>query len=202
MAEWAGVPVDDIQRLNPEFRRWTTPVKKGEYQLKVPVGTADRVREGLAGTQPHQMNALQWHTVKKGESLATIAKKLKVNRTDLAEANYLKVDLARQRWASVSWCPACRRPRCSRALRPRRTRTPRRQPRRPRTWRRIRFRWKPPPGGAAVYRVRSGDTLYAIARKNGISVEQLKAWNNIRGSKLNVGDRIVVQSPKTANTQQ
>ena len=26
VAEWAGVPVDEVQRLNPELRRWTTPV--------------------------------------------------------------------------------------------------------------------------------------------------------------------------------
>ena len=38
VAEWAGVPMDDIQALNPEFRRWTTPVKKGEYTIKVPRG--------------------------------------------------------------------------------------------------------------------------------------------------------------------
>ena len=49
VAEWAGVPMDDIQKLNPEFRRWTTPVKKGEYTIKVPEGTAERVREGLDG---------------------------------------------------------------------------------------------------------------------------------------------------------
>ena len=30
--------MDDIQQLNPEFRRWTTPVKKGEYSIKVPAG--------------------------------------------------------------------------------------------------------------------------------------------------------------------
>ena len=34
---------------------------------------------------------MQWHTVKRGETLATIAKKLRVNRTDLAEANYLMI---------------------------------------------------------------------------------------------------------------
>jgi LysM repeat protein len=33
---------------------------------------------------------MQFHTVKRGETLATIAKKLRVNRTDLAEANYLR----------------------------------------------------------------------------------------------------------------
>src|SRR5436190_16581257 len=91
VAEWAGVPIDDIQQLNPEFRRWTTPVKKGEYTIKVPDGTADRVREALAAAGPGQLNAMQMHTVKRGETLAIIAKKLQVSRADLAEANYLKV---------------------------------------------------------------------------------------------------------------
>src|SRR6188768_2598220 len=90
VAEWAGVPIDDIQALNPEFRRWTTPVKKGEYAVKVPQGTADKVRDGLASAEPTQLNAMQFHTVKRGETLATIAKKLRVNRTDRAEANYLR----------------------------------------------------------------------------------------------------------------
>ena len=36
-----------------------------------------------------QMASLKWHTVKKGETLNTIARKLRVSRTDLAEANYL-----------------------------------------------------------------------------------------------------------------
>ena len=89
--------MDDIQALNPEFRRWTTPVKKGEYTIKVPQGTADRVREGLAAAEPGQLNAMQFHTVKRGETIASIAKKLGVNRTDLAEANYLRTYVARHR---------------------------------------------------------------------------------------------------------
>ena len=58
----------------------------------MPEGTADNVREGLAAAAPNQLNALQFHTVKRGETLATIARKLRVNRTDLAEANYLRVN--------------------------------------------------------------------------------------------------------------
>jgi membrane-bound lytic murein transglycosylase D len=74
VAEWAGVPIDDIQKLNPEFRRWTTPVKKGEYTIRVPEGTAESVKAGLAAAAPNQLNALQFHTVKRGETLATIAR--------------------------------------------------------------------------------------------------------------------------------
>ena len=38
VAEWAGTTVDEIQALNPELRRWTTPVKYPDYEVKVPVG--------------------------------------------------------------------------------------------------------------------------------------------------------------------
>ncbi len=41
VAEWAGAPVQDIQDLNPELRRWTTPIRATEYELKVPMGSAD-----------------------------------------------------------------------------------------------------------------------------------------------------------------
>ena len=124
VAEWAGVPVDDIQKLNPEFRRWTTPVKKGEYTIKVPQGTADRVREGLAAAAPGQLNAMQLHTVKRGETLATIARKLQVSRTDLAEANYLRGNVARRgRDRSCSF-RACLRRRCSPAHQPASSRAP------------------------------------------------------------------------------
>ena len=42
VAEWTGVPVDDIRLLNPELRRWTTPVR------------ADRLRrQGAARHRRH-----------------------------------------------------------------------------------------------------------------------------------------------------
>jgi membrane-bound lytic murein transglycosylase D len=38
VAEWASVPVEEIQRLNPELRRWTTPIRGDDYALTVPAG--------------------------------------------------------------------------------------------------------------------------------------------------------------------
>jgi membrane-bound lytic murein transglycosylase D len=192
VAEWAGVPMDDIQALNPEFRRWTTPVKKGEYTIKVPQGTADRVREGLKAAAPGQLNAMQLHTVKRGETLASIAKKLQVSRADLAEANYLKVT-SRVGVGSKLFIP--RMP--SAALLARAsagelevaaetivvdvlkettplaaTVTPRR-----------------------TYQVRRGDTLAAIARKTGTTITQLKNWNKLRTTTLSIGTRLLIQAP-------
>ena len=201
VAEWAEVPMDDIQALNPEFRRWTTPVKKGEYKIKVPQGTADKVREGLAAAEPSQLNAMQFHTVKRGETLATIAKKLKVNRTDLAEANYLRTtskvaagarliiprmpsaallarassgELEKAAETIVADVLANTAEETKSAVTPSRART---------------------------YKVRPGDTLSAIARKTGTTITQLKNWNKLRTTNLRVGTQLLVQSPKAVSTQ-
>ncbi len=91
VAEWTGSPVDVIQQMNPELRRWTTPVRGTGYGLKVPAGTADEIRARLDGLPASERAALNWHTVKSGETLLTISRKLRVSRTDLAEANYLSV---------------------------------------------------------------------------------------------------------------
>jgi membrane-bound lytic murein transglycosylase D len=199
VAEWVGVSIDDVQQLNPEFRRWTTPVKAGEYLLKVPAGTSDRVREGLRAAQAHQLNALQWHTVKKGETIATISKKLGVNRTDLAEANYLKVT------SKVSLGQRLVIPRMPSAALLARASVADVDPSTLESKDVLAETVAVEPltaSAAAVYRVRPGDTLYEIAKRHGTTVERLRAWNNLRGSKLNIGDKLVVASPKTANTQQ
>ena len=205
VAEWAGVPVDDIQKLNPEFRRWTTPVKNGEYTIRVPLGTAGAVRDGLAAAAPNQLNALQFHTVKRGETLATIARKLRVNRTDLAEANYLRTNsrvVAGARLVIPRMPSAALLARASSGttdvektaeaivadvLENTSAVEPLVEAKMP---------------AKAYYRVRSGDTLYAIAKRTGTTVNQLKAWNKLRTSNLKVGTRLLVQSPRSAaNTQ-
>jgi LysM repeat protein len=42
------------------------------------------------------------------------------------------------------------------------------------------------------YRVRAGDSLWTIARKNNISVQALQAANNLRGSRIVVGQTLVI----------
>jgi membrane-bound lytic murein transglycosylase D len=191
VAEWAGVDVDVIQELNPELRRWTTPIREGSYDLRVPEGTAARITEGLQGAAPAQLNALQWHTVKSGESLATIARKLRVSRNDLAEANYLRTT-ARVRPGQRLVVP--RMPTAALLARAGSTEAP-----------------VVPAAAivedttdvpATVYRVRAGDTLYAIARRHGTTVEQLKLWNNLKSTALSIGVRLIIQPSRPANAQQ
>ena len=44
IAEWGGITVEDLQDLNPELRRTTTPMTP--HSLKVPVGTAASIQAG------------------------------------------------------------------------------------------------------------------------------------------------------------
>lgn len=193
VAEWTATPIDTIQQLNPELRRWTTPIRPGEYTVRVPVGTADAVRAGLAAAEPHQLNALQWHTVKRGDTLATVARTLRVARTDLAEANDLRPSarlspgqrlLVPRMPSGALLARAAGSPLPQSALalaEPTESRVPR------------------PTTSRVVYRVRKGDTLSSIARRHGVSVENIKSWNRLTSSALSIGTRLVLRPERNAN---
>lgn len=57
-----------------------------------------------------------------------------------------------------------------------------------------------PPKGATQYTVRSGDALGEIASKHGISVTNLRAWNNISGNTIYPGQKLWVVNKTTAST--
>lgn len=200
IAEWANVPAETIRALNPELRRWTTPVRDHAYEIKVPAGTATAVADAHAATAPEDAASLQYYAVRKGESMATIARKLRVSRADLAEANYLRTN-ARVRPGQKLVVPRAPSP----ALLARRD-----EPgASPTTAARADAR---PTAAAAdptaeatptvvVYRVRKGDTLFAIARKHGVTVEELRAWNRLRGSALSIGTRLSIHTTRAAAAQ-
>jgi len=197
LAEWTGVSVDDIQSLNPELRRWTTPLGARDYAVKIPAGTAEMVRQQMAQAGETGLVALNWHVVKKGETLKSISRKLSVRTADLAEANYLTT---RSRIVAGQKLIVPREPTqilAARAERP-----------------------APPPQEQAVladavpastrfegalpaeptrilYRVKKGDTLYGIARAFRTSVDDLKSWNpRITGSRIGAGDRLVIYTTR------
>lgn len=189
IAEWAGTTIDEIEALNPELRRWTTPVGAPSYALKVPTGTAPALEARLSEAEPSELATLNWYVVKKGDSLAAIAKKLRVSRSDLSEANRLTlrsrvtpgqrliipvvpaaVVSARAQAGGAAGAPP------------------------------VADAAGPADGGTAppadavkvVYRVKSGDTLYAIARMYRTTVDALKTWNHLDSSRILPGDRLTI----------
>jgi membrane-bound lytic murein transglycosylase D len=195
VAEWTDTTIDQIQTLNPELRRWTTPVRDEAYELKVPQGTAPLVTAQLEEAATLELASLRWHTVKKGESLATVARKLGVNRTDLAEANYLKTT------ARIAAGQRLMVPHESTVLLA--TRTDRPAPV---------ADSKPLAAVDAVvpavesgptdrvkvlYQVKRGDTLASIARVFRTTVSSLQMWNSIDGTRILAGDRITIYTSRS-----
>jgi LysM repeat protein len=48
------------------------------------------------------------------------------------------------------------------------------------------------PGDRLVHRVRRGETLWSIAQRYGVSVAQVREWNDRRGSAIRAGERLVI----------
>ena len=188
VAEWTGTSIDEIQSLNPQLRRWTTPVKYPTFELKVPSGTGDKFQERLASATPADLNALKWYTVRNGESLTTIARKLGVSRTDLAEANGLSTK------SRVSGGQELIIPRAPATLLA--SRTERAAP--------VELASRPVSGRATipdapthasstiVYRVKRGDTLSSIAQLFDTTVTKIKTWNKLNGNVIAAGARLKI----------
>jgi membrane-bound lytic murein transglycosylase D len=196
VAEWAETTIDEIQSLNPELRRWTTPVGDQSYALKVPMGTAEVINQRLAESADTELASLKWYTVKKGETLATIAKKLGVSRQDLAEANYLttaaRVDSGKELIV----------PREATAIMAADTdRTVPAAESRATTANAV------VPAVASVnsdrikviYQVKQGDTLASIARVFKTTVASIQSWNRIAGTTIRTGDKLTVYTLARAN---
>jgi membrane-bound lytic murein transglycosylase D len=194
VAEWAGTTVSEIQGLNPELRRLTTPVRYPDYEIKVPVGAAAALEARFAELTPVDTAAFKYYTVKRGDTLGTIARKLKVSRIDLAEANYLSTKslvspgqnlivpvepallLAgnpdRPVPAVVEVKPA---PTAETVV----AATP------PAT--------APPADAVKVtYQVKRGDTLSSVARLYRTTVRSLKVWNRLSGDRLMPGSQLTI----------
>jgi membrane-bound lytic murein transglycosylase D len=56
------------------------------------------------------------------------------------------------------------------------------------------------PNTRLVYKVKSGDVLGAIASKHGVSLTQLKQWNNLRSNVIRVGQLIHIVTEKAEST--
>src|SRR5688572_26778138 len=223
VAEWVGAPIKDIQDLNPELRRWTTPVRATDYELKVPYGTADLVLAGMAGARAEELVSFNHHTVKKGETISSIAKKLKVNRTDLAQANYLSTKaslkagqqliiprapttllaartdnpapVAESRAADVVTASHAVAAPVERAEATAATSAVRTSAIETST-----IATSATETSRVTHRVKRGETLFSIAKLYRTTVDALKQWNRIKGNGIQAGQRLTILKPSTVAT--
>lgn len=197
IAEWTGASIDQIQALNPELRRWTTPLRQSSYVVKVPAGTGPQLSARLASASPAELSALKFHTVRRRESLASIARSLGVSRADLAEANGLKTR-ATVRTGQRLLIP--RPPSAPLLASAGRSAEPRREPAAV-TARASVATDDDDEVRVTTHRVKKGETLYAIANAYDVTIADLRAWNRMKGSRLDVGDRLTIKVARSRSAQ-
>jgi membrane-bound lytic murein transglycosylase D len=191
LAEYTGTSFDTLQDLNPELRRWTTPARGGSYPLRVPLGIGDMVRERASAPAAELSDPFSTYTVRRGETVLGIAKKLGVRRADLAEANYLSVRAQLQTGQEliIPRPPAMNGSR-ELTLARNTARDDDFEPAVVRTSARIAPHTADP--SRLVHVVKRGETLSSIARLYRTSIGSLQEMNHMRGSVIRPGQRLRV----------
>jgi membrane-bound lytic murein transglycosylase D len=161
VARLTGSSVEEIRRLNPQLTRNVTPPGYRAYQIRVPRGTGESFQTAYAAMPASEkvVQVRSTYRVRKGDSLASVARRFGTSTWALAEANGISPQ-ARLSAGMALMVPggleaAQRRGRS-------RTRGP-----------------AAPPVPGSTYVIRPGDTLSAIARSSGTTVAALASLNGI-----------------------
>ena len=178
LAAGMTISLEDLQALNPELRSLVTPREPEGYGLRVPSGSRDTVLLAFAAAPTAVPPSFKTHTAKKGETLPRIAKRYGVSVTAIASANSLSPR------ARVAGGQEILIPEKGSASRPKSVKGKAAAPK---------------PEGVSTastsYRVKSGDTLYRIALRHGVTVAEILAINGLGGTpSLKAGDKIAIPS--------
>jgi membrane-bound lytic murein transglycosylase D len=192
-AEVAGVSQDDMFALNPAYNRQTTP-PQGPHRLLLPVERAGVLRQAMLvpdnGTRLWSASVPEpqgRHFVAQGETLSSIARHYGVSVADLMAANDMRgstiitgqrlvipgrADQGAFRPAAAVAAAGSATPTAEAVAAP------------------------------AVHTVRSGDTLWGIARQYGVTVPELAASNGIdTQTRLALGTRLTVPAASGSYTR-
>ncbi len=199
IAKLAGCSVEDLKELNPAVRTLRLKGRDGITSVRVPEGKGEVIQQRLAeGERLPAVHLTVRHRVRKGETLSGIGSHYNVSATQLAEANGIsKKNLLRI--GMMLSIPTARRapaptvltdtddPRASTAyVPPRKIGVP------------ATLQGNSDAADRVNHIVKRGETLESIAREYGVTVEDIRRWNNLRSSKLRVRERLRVHSPEDA----
>ena len=187
-----GVPMSDIEFFNPQYTKKIVPgTIENRHALRLPMKYALRFvqledsiyRFAHKADLRHQVVEQQvksetsdriTHTVKKGESLGSIAKKYHVSVSNIKKWNNMKKDtivpgkkliIYRSGGPSSTTTPPKNNTNTNKGKATPTTKT---------------------------HTVKKGETLSSISRKYGCTVADIKKWNNLKGNTVKIGQKIKI----------
>jgi membrane-bound lytic murein transglycosylase D len=170
-AEMAGMTPAEIKTYNPGFLRWTTD-PNGPHRLVLPIQKRALFDQKFAALD--KSDRLRWteHRVRKGETLSGIATRHGIRVSVLKSSNQLKGSLIRV--GQVLQVPLGHQQKAGKRQAALTTVTVQ--------------------NGYSYYTVKSGDTLWQIARTHKVTTQSLLALNNLRkNSILQPGQKIKIR---------
>ena len=174
IAKVASVTYGELKHLNPELRQGVTPLGDKDYRLKLPVGTRAVFEQNFSKLPEWSKTVWMRHTIRRGETLSSIARRFGTSTAVLRDMNQLSASAVRA-GATVLVPTGPDSPQYAGAT----ARTERRPA---------------ASAGNATYRVRRGDTLWAISREFDVPIGDLRAWNGLgRRAAIRSGQRLVLQ---------
>ncbi len=194
MAEKMNINYEDFKDLNPKFKGEIAPLDEGKsFGLRIPPGTYEAAllaaKESVAEEEVFiaDRNEFQNYRVKRGETLATIARKYRTNVAYLRDIN----DFPRKKKIKVG----------QRILVPDRTPLIEKRPqlaaksnkKKSKSTAVSKTDSRSSQEDKKYHIVRKGENLSQIARKYEITVSSLKRANNLKSkSKLKLGTKLVI----------
>ncbi len=205
VADLVGADVETIRALNPEIRQWTTPPTRTSYNLRVPLGRGQQFAQAYASLPPDQKRGQSEYTVRRGDSLGKIARRFGTTVAALQEVNGIRGSLIQT--GQLLYVPvryegytgvvnASSSGRVEYDSQPpiryvSDTPTPRES-------------YAAPVSNTSStrvrYRVRRGDNLSTIARKYGVTVNDLQVWNDLSGDRIRSGQTLTVYPGRGGTT--
>ena len=171
IAHLADTDLRTIRALNPQYIRLATP--PGERAIvRVPVGSGDSTVARFAVLPASQRVTYLIHVVKNGDTMGHISERYSVSLRDLQRANPgVKPRTLRIGYKLI--IPTGGIP--SREVR-------------------LAMQSNPNRPNVAYHKVRSGDSIWLISRRYGISQSQLRQWNGLSGDVIRPGQTLRVQA--------
>ncbi|MGO8987964.1 MAG: LysM peptidoglycan-binding domain-containing protein [bacterium] len=181
IAKACEVDLDDIKDLNPELSRWCTPPNFPDYEIKIPSGKKELFLKNFEALPPGERFQFRTHSVKRGETLAGIARLYGVDLQPILELNRLNkksrlskgmdllIPLPKDHDQKLVAMVKKESYGGNRHSKPKET----------------------------TYTIKKGDSLWSIANEMGINVGALSSWNNLYPEKkLMPGDKLEIRMTK------
>lgn len=179
-AELADMSKEEILALNPAFNHWITD-PDGPHHILVPIDRHERFKEGVAALPPMERVRIVYHRVRRGDTLGGIADKYGLSVATIKSANKIRGTMIHPgQELLIAAAPKGVQLPSAAQLAAYEQETPKRSR-----------------GPADKHIVRSGDTLWSIAKTYGVPMDRLANSNGLDSDDtLSIGQKLSI--PGTA----